>query len=187
MHRIAPATAGLAILAVLSGFGFAGGGYARGDQGNLTFSSTAFPDGGQIPQLYACPEEGGSDQPPPLDWSAPLDAGGLALVMEDLNAVPGPTFVHWVVYNMHPGPGSSAFGNAQPGYGMLGSNGSGVRGYRGPCPPEGTGEHHYRFTLYQVPSNHEWPGGIADAATIEQAATASFTFTGTYDAPPLPQ
>lgn len=180
IHRIASATAGLAILAVLTGS--AGGGYARGDMGDLTFTSPAFADGAPIPVRYACPEVGGQEIPPPLAWSAPPGEGyGLAVVMDDEDAVGAQRpFVHWIVSGMHPGPGSSAAGQAQPGYGMLQPNGNGDRGYRGPCPPAGTGMHHYRFTLYELPSNLELPGGIADAATIAQASTAAAQFAGTY-------
>ena len=175
-HRIASATAGLAILAVLTGF--TGGGYARGDMGDLTFRSPAFADGAPIPPQYACPEVGGQDIPPPLAWSAPAGEGyGLALVMDDEDAVGG-VFVHWIVFGMHPGPGSSAAGQTQPGYGMLQPNGNGDRGYRGPCPPAGTGMHHYRFILYEVPNNVQLAG--MNAAAIAGASTASVTWTGTY-------
>jgi phosphatidylethanolamine-binding protein (PEBP) family uncharacterized protein len=178
IHRIASATVALAILAVLTGS--AGGGYARGDT-DLTFSSPAFPDGGPIPVQYACPDVGGGETAPSLAWSAPPNVGGLAIVMDDPDAVgPQRPFVHWIVFGMHPGPGSSAEGQAQPGYGMLQPNGNGDRGYRGPCPPKGTGMHHYRFTLYQVPSTLEIPEQGADAATIARASTASVQFTGTY-------
>jgi Raf kinase inhibitor-like YbhB/YbcL family protein len=178
IHRIASTTAALAILAVLTGS--AGGAYARGDRGDLTFRSPAFPNGAPIPVRFACRDVGGQDIAPSLAWSAPPGDGyGLALVMDDPDAVGG-LFVHWIVFGMHPGPGSSAEGQTQPGYGMLQPNGNGDRAYRAPCPPAGSGIHHYRFTLYQVPSNLEVPAGGADAATIAQASTAAFTFTGTY-------
>jgi phosphatidylethanolamine-binding protein (PEBP) family uncharacterized protein len=176
IHRIASATAVLALLAVLTGP--AGGGYARGDT-NLNITSPAFPDGTPIPVQYACTRVGGRNIPPPLAWSAPPGEGGLALVMDDPDAVGG-LFVHWIVFAMHPGPGSSAAGQTQPGYGMVQPNGNGDRVYLGPCPPAGSGMHHYRFILYQVPSNLELPAGTADAATIAQASTASVTLTGTY-------
>ena len=180
IHRIASATAGLAILAVLTGF--TGGGYARGDMGDLTFRSPAFADGAPIPPQYACPEVGGQDIPPPLAWSAPAGEGyGLALVMDDEDAVGG-VFVHWIVFGMHPGPGSSAAGQTQPGYGMLQPNGNGDRGYRGPCPPAGTGTHHYRFSLYEVPADFGFPGGGGQQAAqaIAQAATAMAQYSGTF-------
>jgi Raf kinase inhibitor-like YbhB/YbcL family protein len=155
-----------------------GGGNANA--ANLTITSPAFANGAPIPVQFACREVGGQEIPPPLAWSAPGGEGsGLALVMDDPDARGG-VFVHWIVFGMRPGPGSSAAGQAQPGYGMLQPNGNGDRAYRGPCPPAGTGMHHYRFTLYQVPSNLELPTGIADATTIAQASTAQAQFTGTY-------
>jgi Raf kinase inhibitor-like YbhB/YbcL family protein len=174
IHRIASANAVLAILAVLTGP--AGGGYARGDT-NLNLTSPAFPDGTPIDVQYACTRVGGSNIAPPLAWSAPPGQGyRLALVMDDPDAVGG-LFVHWIVFGMQPGLGSSGPGQTQPGNGMLMPNGNGDRVYYGPCPPAGSGMHHYHFTLYQIPSDL---AGTADAAAIAQASTASVTLTGTY-------
>jgi len=167
IHRIASASAVLAILAVLTGT--AGGGYARGDT-DLTLSSPAFPDGTPIPVNYACPDVGGNDIPPPLAWSAP-GTGHMALVMDDENSVPTPGFVHWVVVNFVAGPRSTG-----PGETPLG--GQTVVSYAGPCPPEGTGMHRYHFTLYEVPDNVQLAG--MNAAAIARASTASVTWTGTY-------
>lgn len=33
-----------------------------------------------------------------------------------------------------------------------GTNSAGRKGYTGPCPPKGHGDHHYRFTLYALDS-----------------------------------
>jgi phosphatidylethanolamine-binding protein (PEBP) family uncharacterized protein len=168
-HRIASATAVLAILAVMTGS--AGGGYARGDT-DLTFTSPAFPDGGPIPVQYACPDVGGQDIPPPLAWSAPGVSTHIALVMDDLDAVGAVRpFVHWVVVNFVSGPDSTAAGGTPLG-------GQTLKNYQGPCPPEGTGMHHYRFTLYEVPGNVQLAG--MNAAAIPRASTASVQFTGTY-------
>jgi Raf kinase inhibitor-like YbhB/YbcL family protein len=160
-----------------------GGGYARGDT-DLTFTSPAFADGAPIPVQYACPEVGGQDIPPPLTWSAPPGEGsGLALTMDDLDAVGGNGFVHWVVIGIPPGPGSSASG--QTPNGLVEPNDNGDHGYRGPCPPAGTGRHRYQFTLYSVPdlaglTPRLGAGGSQAAAAIAQASTASATFVGTY-------
>jgi phosphatidylethanolamine-binding protein (PEBP) family uncharacterized protein len=173
--RIASATAGLAILAVLTGS--AGGGDAQGQPPTMTISAD-FPDGGNMPWRYACKTLGGDEIPPPLAWSAPPDSP-LALVMQDLDAGP---FVHWIVFGMSPGPGSSAAGQT-PGNGSVLPNGNGDATYRGPCPPAGTGTHRYVFTLYQTPANLDVPGGGSQAAqAIAQASTAQAQWTGTFTA-----
>ena len=168
IHRIASASAVLAILAVLTGT--AGGGYARGDT-DLTLSSPAFPDGAPIPVQYACPDVGGNDIPPPLAWSAPGVSTHIALVMDDMDSVPARGFVHWVVVNFVSGPSSTAAGETPLG-------GQTLVTYEGPCPPAGTGMHHYRFILYEVPNNVQLAG--MNAAAIAGASTASVTWTGTY-------
>jgi Raf kinase inhibitor-like YbhB/YbcL family protein len=178
IHRIASATAGLAILAVLTGF--AGGGDARGQPGTIFITSPAFPDGAPIPVRYACRELGGQEIPPPLAWSALPGAGELALVMEDLDA-PGGVFVHWIVIGINPAPGSTAPGQIPTGGSLL-PNGNGDIGYRGPCPPAGTGTHHYRFSLYEVPADFGFPGGGGEQAAqaIAQAEIAMAQYSGTF-------
>jgi Raf kinase inhibitor-like YbhB/YbcL family protein len=156
-----------------------GGGYARGDT-DLTLTSPAFADGAPIPVQYACQELGGQEIPPPLAWSAPPGAGELALVMEDLDA-PGGVFVHWIVIGINPAPGSTAPGQTPTGGSLL-PNDNGDIGYRGPCPPAGTGTHHYRFSLYDVPADFGFPGGGGEQAAqaIAQAATAVAQYSGTF-------
>jgi phosphatidylethanolamine-binding protein (PEBP) family uncharacterized protein len=166
IRRIAISTAVLTIPVMT---GFAGGVYARGDT-DLTLSSPAFPDGTPIPVDYACPDAGGQDILPPLAWSAP-GTSHMALVMDDMDSVPTPGFVHWVVVNFVSGPASTA-----PGETPLG--GQTLVSYEGPCPPPGSGMHQYRFILYEVPANVQLAG--MNAAAIARASTSSVTLTGTY-------
>lgn len=141
----------------------------------LTISSPAFGDGAPIPVQYTCK---GADISPPLAWSAPL---GAALVVDDPDAVNG-LYVHWVVVGIAPGSGSTADGQTPAGAVTL-PNTAGQATYKGPCPPAGTGTHHYRFTLYQLPNDYQLPGGLAGvqaAQTIGGAATAQAQLTGTF-------
>jgi Raf kinase inhibitor-like YbhB/YbcL family protein len=179
IRRVASATAVLVILAVPTGF--AGGGSARGDT-DLTLTSPAFADGAPLPLHNACTRLGGVNTPPPLAWSAPPDAGGLALVMDDPDAVGG-LFVHWIVIGIPPGPGSTADG--QTPNGLVEPNDNGQLGYLGPCPPAGSGTHNYQFKLYSVPDLADLTprlgaGGTQAAQAIAQASTAGVTLTGTW-------
>jgi hypothetical protein len=191
-HRIASVTAGLALLVALVGCGGHGGSHMTAPVtpkvttlartipdapagGPLTISSPAFPDGAPIPVQYTCR---GANIAPPLTWSAPL---GAALVVDDPDA-PGGPYVHWIVTGIPFGPGSSGDGQT-PGGGAILPNSAGQPGYKGPCPPAGTGVHHYRFTLYQLPNTYELPGGLAGvqaAQTIAGAATAQAQLIGTF-------
>jgi Raf kinase inhibitor-like YbhB/YbcL family protein len=169
--------AGLALLAgcsAVSGWG-AGVSSAAPAGGSLTISSPAFADGAPIPAMYTCK---GGDVSPPLIWSAPL---GAALVVDDPDA-PGGTYVHWVVTGIAPGPGHMTDGGI-PGGGVTLPNSAGEPVYNGPCPPPGSGVHHYRFTLYQLPADYQLPGGLAGvqaAQTIAGAAIAQAQLVGTF-------
>jgi Raf kinase inhibitor-like YbhB/YbcL family protein len=193
-HRAASVTAGLTLLVALVACGSQGGNRTTGPltpkvttlgrtiaqapaDGPLTFSSPAFPDGAPIPVEYTCK---GANIAPPLVWSAPL---GGALVVDDADAPRGP-YVHWIVAGIPPGPGSTADGQTPAGGSSL-PNSAGQAGYSGPCPPAGTGVHHYRFTLYQLPATYQLPAGLAGvpaAQAITRAAAAQAQFTGTFSA-----
>lgn len=141
--------------------------------GPLTISSPAFADGAPIPVQYTCK---GANIAPPLVWSAPL---GAALVVDDPDAVGG-TYIHWIVVGIGPGPGRTADGQTPAGASSL-PNSSGKTGYTGPCPPPGTGTHHYRFTLYQMPATLQLPPGLVGlqaAQAITEATTAQVQLTG---------
>jgi Raf kinase inhibitor-like YbhB/YbcL family protein len=180
-HRITLAAAGLALIAALAGYGAPK--VALVDRmipaapagGPLTISSPAFADGAPIPVLYTCK---GTDSAPPLTWSAPL---GGALVVDDPDA-PGGTFIHWIVIGIAPGAGSTVDGWTPRG-GVTLPNSTGQSVYSGPCPPPGSGVHHYRFTLYQLPNDYQLPGELAGpqaAQTIAGAANAQAQLIGTF-------
>jgi Raf kinase inhibitor-like YbhB/YbcL family protein len=189
LHRITLAVAGLALVMAPTGYGNGSRSTASlapkltnvgrtipaAPGGTLTISSPAFADGAPIPVLYTCK---GTDVAPPLNWSAPL---GAALVVDDPDA-PGGTYVHWVVTGISPGSGQIGDGGTPRG-GITLPNSTGQSVYSGPCPPPGSGVHHYRFTLYQLPNDYQLPGGLAGvqaAQTIAGAANAQAQLTGTF-------
>ncbi len=61
-------------------------------------TTSAFPNGGDIPVEYTCD---GDDISPPLSWDTHPDAVEDVLVFEDLDA-PGGTFSHWLVIGLPP-------------------------------------------------------------------------------------
>jgi Raf kinase inhibitor-like YbhB/YbcL family protein len=147
---------------------------APGD-GPLTISSPAIPDGAPVPVQYTCR---GADIAPPLAWSAPL---GAALVLDDPDAPRGP-YVHWILVGIPPGPGRTADGQTPAGASSV-PNSAGRAGYSGPCPPAGSGVHHYRFTLYQLPAAFQLPSGLVGpqaAQAIARATVGQAEFTGTF-------
>lgn len=112
-------------------------------------TSSAFADGERIPAEYSCK---GRNVAPPLEWAGvPGGTGSLALVVDDPDAVGG-LYVHWVVTDIPPSTGEIAGGRA-PGGATVSANSGGKAEYLGPCPPAGTGVHHYRFQLYALPES----------------------------------
>ncbi|GFG75016.1 YbhB/YbcL family Raf kinase inhibitor-like protein [Mycobacterium botniense] len=134
-------------------------------------SSPAFADNSQIPIDYSCK---GRNVSPPLRWeNVPTGTQSLALVVDDPDA-PAGLYVHWVVTGITPSTTEIAEG-ALPEGAVVSLNSGGKAQYFGPCPPAGTGVHHYRFQLYAlgkpVTVAPTTPAGEA-TATIAEAATA---------------
>jgi Raf kinase inhibitor-like YbhB/YbcL family protein len=147
----------------------------------IAVTSAAFGNGRAIPARYSCH---GRNQPPPLAWTGvPPHAVALALVMDDPDAVGG-RYIHWVVTDIPPAVGSSAQGQSPPG-GRTSANSGGDARYLGPCPPSGSGLHHYRFTVYGL---SRMLGLTPDTAArtalaaIEAAAVGQGRLVGTYAA-----
>lgn len=110
----------------------------------MMITSSAFENGGMIPQKYTCKGEGVS---PPLNFSnVPPSAQELVLIVSDPDA-PSGDFVHWVVYGIDPVPLTVNEGTIPSG-GQSGIASTGRQGYVPPCPPSGT--HRYTFRLYAL-------------------------------------
>lgn len=115
----------------------------------LSVFSSAFSNGGMIPQDYTCE---GSNYSPPISWiGAPAQTKTLALIVDDPDA-PGKTWVHWVLFNL---PGSVTELSARippletlPNGARQGTNDFRKLGYGGACPPAGT--HRYFFKVYAL-------------------------------------
>ena len=129
----------------------------------MKLTSTAFPDGGDIPRKYSCD---GDDVSPPLAWeSVPTDAKALVLVVDDPDAR---GFVHWVAFDIATASGGLAEGASTSDSSLRqGTNSFGKAGYGGPCPPSGT--HHYRFRLLAIRE----PLGLSGGPTAEKVLAAA--------------
>ena len=134
---------------------------------SFSLMSSAFQNGGTIPQSYTC---SGLNKSPALFWTGvPHGTRSLALIVRDPDA-PGGTFVHWAIYNIDPSTKELAEGvstSASAANAEQGVNGRGEVGYMGPCPPAGT-PHHYHFRLYGLDEKLKLKAG----ATAEQVEAA---------------
>jgi len=123
----------------------------------ISLTSSAFDDGGTIPQRFSCD---GEEVSPPLAWTGvPDDARELTLLVDDPDA-PGGTFVHWVLFKVPADRERLAAGEVPDGA-RQGENSRGDAAWAGPCPPKGDDPHHYEFTLYALSSPLDLPDGAA--------------------------
>jgi len=161
----------------------AGGGQGRGAGRGpavppLLMTSTAWEDGGVIPDKYT--QAGGPTSPnPALSWSqVPMGTQSFVLLLHDPEPVlaKGSTMdiTHWLIWNI---PGSStglpegvAAGDLPDGSRQVSLRSN---GYMGPGAPAGP-YHHYTFELYALDTKLEVPAGApADAAATRRAVIAA--------------
>jgi Raf kinase inhibitor-like YbhB/YbcL family protein len=136
-------------------------------EGVMTVTSTAFEEGGMIPQRYTCD---GEDVSPPLKWSGtPEGTKTFALICDDPDA-PGETWVHWVLYNIPAHMmGLQEKVSLQPSLesgAEQGTNDFGNFGYGGPCPPGGT--HRYFFKLYALDKEIDSGPGLTKGDVVKR-------------------
>ncbi len=119
----------------------------------MEVTSTAFREGGKIPQKYVMPGAGGQNLSLPIKWSgAPAGTQSFALSIVDPHPV-ARNWVHWLVINIPPDANSlaeGASGKNMPGGAMELHNSWGKPAYGGPQPPKGTGDHPYVTTVYAL-------------------------------------
>ena len=92
----------------------------------------------------------GGNVSPALAWKdPPAGTKSFALTLFDPDAPSGSGFWHWQVWNIPAGATGFAEGKVPSGT-VQGKGDIGRTGYLGPCPPPGSGVHHYTLTLYAL-------------------------------------
>ncbi len=119
----------------------------------IVLHSGSFAQGGPIPKRYAAALCEGSNVAPSVWWSrVPPLTRSLALTVRDPQGRGGAGLWHWIVYDLPAasnGIAASADGRVLPAGAVTATNGHGLRGYSGPCPPHGE-THRYTFTVYAL-------------------------------------
>jgi Raf kinase inhibitor-like YbhB/YbcL family protein len=150
-----------------------------GDLAPFTLRSTAFADGGVLPDELTCTGAGVS---PDLSWTdTPSDAESLALVVRDRDAG---GFVHWIVTGIDPSVQGIGEGGV-PEAAIEGPNDAGTVGWVTPCPPAGSGTHTYEVSLLALPGVVAVPpdsDAQQAAALLEASAGERAVLTGTVTA-----
>ena len=130
----------------------------------MQITSPAFKNQETIPEKYTCQGEGIN---PTLEISnVPKEAKSLALIVDDPDAPVG-LFTHWAMWGIAPGTQFIDEDSIPDGV-LEGTNSAGVMGYTAPCPPAGTGVHHYRFQLFALSQDIDVAEG-SDRNTVENA------------------
>lgn len=115
-------------------------------------SSTSVSDGKWDNKFFADKIAGcnGGNVSPALSWKdAPAGTKSFAVTLFDPDAPTGSGWWHWQVWNI--APTVTGFEEGKLPAGVVQSKGDiGRLGYLGPCPPQGTGIHHYTFTVFAL-------------------------------------
>lgn len=127
---------------------------ALADQG-FEITSPEFQDNGTLQKKHAGknannPNCVGDDVSPPLAWSnVPQEAKSLALLIHDQQGMNGLGVAHLAAYGISPALSGFKEGELTAASEKFvgGKNTLGTSVYFGPCPPAGTGQHHYVITL----------------------------------------
>lgn len=148
----------------------------------FTVTSPAFTNGSPFPALYACPADAGGaiaggNKSPALNWSnVPEETEEIAVVLDDPDAPDDAghltTFTHWITWGLDDDRRGLSVGQNGPRVGnndlapfaaQLGLPKSVYQNYFGPCPPAGTGVHHYTFHVFALRSELSLRSGATRA------------------------
>ena len=125
---------------------------------DMTMTSTDVTEGASFSMSEICSRYGGGNISPALMWSGvPAAAKSLAITMFDPDAHDG--WWHWQVLDIPISAtsfprGAGAAQGAIPTGAHQHGNSNGNEHYDGPCPPVGSGVHHYQITLWALDVDH---------------------------------
>jgi Raf kinase inhibitor-like YbhB/YbcL family protein len=134
----------------------------------MVLKSSDLIEGALMPPALLYPRCGGRNISPELSWADPPPATrSFVVTMVDVDVKPS-GWSHWIVVGLEPGSRSLAEGLAQlpDGAKAITSN-FGDAAYAGPCPPAGTGVHHYRITVWAMPTSQAEVAPDASASVLE--------------------
>lgn len=161
---------------------------AAGPAGAMDLKSTDVAEGAMFPASEICAQYGGGNVSPALSWGGvPANAKSLALTIYDPDAADG--WWHWLVVNVPPNVNGLAQGAGSgkaelPKGAQEAANSYGNSTYDGPCPPAGSGTHHYQITLWALPGAKVVPDLSGKPDTVgkwlEKNALASAQLTPVY-------
>lgn len=119
----------------------------------MTLTSADIAPGKPIPAAHIYTQCGGRNISPELTWKGvPISAKSLVLTVIDIDVKPA-LWSHWILVDLPITETSLRQGSKSlPGNAKETVSNFGDASYAGPCPPKGTGVHHYEFTIWAMPS-----------------------------------
>ena len=156
--------------------GRGGGGRGRGAVQVMTLTSSAWPDGGQIPIKYT---QAGEEASPPLAWSnVPESVASFVLIAHDVDAAIGngtDDLLHWMLWNM---PATvTSLPERVPVAAQLADGTRQISatspGYRGPGALSAGPAHHYVFELFALDATIDVPAVGASPPQTRAAVVAA--------------
>ncbi|MCL9807517.1 YbhB/YbcL family Raf kinase inhibitor-like protein [Flavobacterium amniphilum] len=143
--------------------------------GQKTFTLSSKDLGGEATKTqefngFGC---SGNNLSPQLSWkNAPEGTKSFAITMYDPDAPTGSGFWHWVVFDIPANvnelvtnAGNSKL-NLAPKSAIQSITDYGIKGFGGPCPPEGHGLHHYIITVYALKTDKLGPDENTNPAVV---------------------
>lgn len=174
-----------AALALGAAFGLGMGDAAAQPGGGprMQVESSAFEDGGVVPEKYAF--RGENVQPDFTFSNLPDNAVSIAIIFHDLDvALQGGTedVLHWTAWNIPASAGGIPEGGLPEGA-VSGNNIRGQPGYMGPGAPVGERYHHYVFEFYALSENLDLPASATRAdllAAMQGKVVSKAAYVGRY-------
>ncbi|HEY2070566.1 MAG TPA: YbhB/YbcL family Raf kinase inhibitor-like protein [Rhizomicrobium sp.] len=114
-------------------------------------------DGALLSSQQVYPDCNGDNVSPQLVWSnPPAGTKSFAVTLYDPDAQPSGWW-HWIVFNIPASAtgvtrGAGTMPSLLPPGSVEGENDFGANAYGGACPPPGSGQHHYQFTVWALDS-----------------------------------
>ena len=148
----------------------------------MSLTSADIKDGGTIPAVHIYTRCGGQNVSPALSWSGqPAAAKSLVLTMIDIDVKPT-LWSQWIVTGLPAmSTGLPRGVKTLPDGAKAAVSNFGDAAYDGPCPPAGSGTHHYQFTIWAMPTADVTIAADAPANEIlvdlSQKAIAHAAFT----------
>ena len=155
----------------------------------LLMESTAFEDGGIIPQEYA---GRGGTQPGFTLSNIPEGTVSFAMIFHDIDvSLQNGTddVLHWMAWNIPASAGGIPQGKLPEGS-VQGNNLTGQPAYMGPGAPAGPRYHHYVFELYALNANLDLPATASRQdllAAMQGKVVGKSAYVGRYRSGPPAQ